>query len=464
MKREIKIFESIVDNLLDDEAAHPVSEYVPVNKLSETFDLSLGEDAIKDGELKRILTDIVLKTPKTASKMFFNQLFGGRKSKAVLGDLLAVMLNNSMYTYKAAGPQIAIEKQIIMQTCKLIGYGEGSNGIIAPGGSLSNFMAVIMARDSFGGKIREQGVISGMRMYTSVESHYSNRKNATFAGIGTHNVRYVKADKFGKMIPEDLEKLVQEDLSNGLSPFFVNATAGTTVLGAYDPIEEIAAICEKYKLWFHVDGVYGGAVLFSDKYKHLIKGIEKTDSVSINAHKMLGTPLTCSFILTRHNNCLYHSFSSEAEYLYQTDGDEYNPGKISLQCGRRNDALKLWTLWKSVGTRGLAELVEKQFMLADVARNYIKSNPDYELYSFDESVSVCFNYKSIPANKLCAMLYEKSEIMVGYGTFREDEFIRLVTVNSENSPEDILLFFKKLEDFVTENPQLLNHKSNSMSS
>lgn len=462
MKNDLKIFNSIVDSLLDDEIKHPVSEYIPVSKLSQAVDLSLNEDSIDDEEFKEILTNIVLKTPKTASKMFFNQLFGGRKSKAVLGDLLAVMLNNSMYTYKAAGPQIAIEKEIIKQTCKLVGYNKDANGIIAPGGSLSNFMALIMARDAFNINIREQGMRSGLRMYTSVESHYSNMKNATFAGIGTDNVRYVKADEFGKMIPEHLEQLVQEDLENGFSPFFVNATAGTTVLGAYDPIEEIGAICKKYKLWFHVDGVYGGAVLFSDKYKHLIKGIEKTDSISINAHKMLGTPLTCSFILTKHNKCLYHSFSSEAEYLYQTDGDEFNPGKISLQCGRRNDALKLWSLWKSVGTKGLAEIVEKQFELADVARNYIKSNPDYTLYSFDESVSVCFNYKNIPANKLCALLYEESEIMVGFGTFNNDEFIRLVTVNSENSPDDILLFFKKMEDFAAENREHLIPKSNSM--
>ena len=462
MKNDLRIFASIAEGLVDDEITHPVSEYIPVEKLSETFDISLNDGPIDDQEFEEILSDLVLKTPKTASKMFFNQLFGGRKSKAVLGDLLAVMLNNSMYTYKAAGPQIAIEKEIIRQTCRLIGYGEDSNGIIAPGGSLSNFMALIMARDVFDPKIREKGMSRGLKMYTSVESHYSNKKNATFAGIGTDNVRYVDADAFGRMIPEHLDRLISEDIENGFSPFFVNATAGTTVLGAYDPIDEISAICKAHKLWFHVDGVYGGAVLFSDKYKHLIKGIEKTDSVSINAHKMLGTPLTCSFILTRHNQCLHHSFSSEAEYLYQTDGDDFNPGKISLQCGRRNDALKLWCLWKSVGTKGLAEIVEKQFALADAARNYIRSNPDYRLYSFDESVSVCFNYKNIPADLLCSMLYEKSEIMVGYGNFNNDEFIRLVTVNSENSTEDILLFFKKLEDFVEENRNHLIPKSNSM--
>ena len=230
-------------------------------------------------------------------------------------------------------------------------------------------------------------------------------------------------------------------------PFFVNATAGTTVLGAFDPFEEIGTICKEYDLWMHIDGAYSGAVIFSEKYKYLVKGAENSNSFSFNPHKMLGTPMTCSILVVKDKQHLHTSFSNDAKYLYQTDGDEYNLGKTSFQCGRRNDALKLWTLWKSVGTEGLEKIVDTQFELADVAREYVRNHPDYELYSFEDSVSICFNYKNWEANKICTKMYEDNKLMVGYGTFRGTEFIRLVTVNATNSKEDILNLFKVIETY-----------------
>jgi glutamate/tyrosine decarboxylase-like PLP-dependent enzyme len=195
-------------------------------------------------------------------------------------------------------------------------------------------------------------------------------------------------------------------------------------------------------------------VLFSKKYKHLIEGVEKVDSFSFNAHKMIGTPLTCSIIVVNDKKHLYDSFSNDASYLYQTDHDDFNLGKTSLQCGRRNDALKFWTLWKSVGSKGLEDIVDKQFELADIARKYVSEHSDYTLYSYEDSISICFNYKNIPARDICTLLYESSELLVGYGSFGADEFIRLVTINVQNDPQDILNFFKVLEDFVESNKEL----------
>lgn len=211
-------------------------------------------------------------------------------------------------------------------------------------------------------------------------------------------------------------------------------------------------------MWLHIDGAYCGSVLFSKKYKHLIDGVELVDSFSFNAHKMMGTPLSCSLILVQDKKHLYDSFSNDASYLYQTDHDEFNLGKTSLQCGRRNDALKFWTLWKSVGTEGLERIVDIQFELADVARNYIRANSDYTLYSFDESIGICFNYKGIPARHICTLMYEHSELLVGYGSFRGTEFIRLVTINAQNTEEDIINFFKTMEQFVAEHANLFEEQ------
>ncbi|AUC84077.1 cysteine synthase [Polaribacter sp. ALD11] len=451
---DLALFNELVEALIIEEEKNPVAKRIDSSKLYETIDLSLNNGAMIDDDFKSLLRDVLVSTPKTATNLFFNQLFGGRQSKAILGDLLAVMLNNSMYTYKVAGPQVGIEQEIIRQSCDLIGYGSKSNGTFPTGGSMSNYMALVMGRDAKDPSCRLNGMSKPMIIYTSKESHYSTAKNASFAGIGRNNIRYIIADSKGSMIPEKLEEQILDDIDKGFIPTYVNATAGTTVLGAFDPIDKIADITEKYKIWLHVDGAYCGSVIFSEKYKHLIKGVERSDSFSYNAHKMLGTPLTCSIILVNDKKQLHDSFSNDADYLYQTDGDDFNLGKTSFQCGRRNDALKFWTLWKSVGTNGLKEIVEQQFDLANVALEYIRSNPDYTLYSFDNSISICFNYKNVDPMVLCTALYEHQITVVGFGSFEADTFIRLVTINANNEKEDILNFFKVLEGFVKKTPSL----------
>ena len=462
INNDLVLFNELVEVLINEEEKNPVAKRIDSSALYETIDLSLKEGAMIDTNFKSLLKEVLISTPKTATNLFFNQLFGGRQSKAILGDLLAVMLNNSMYTYKVAGPQVGIEQEIIRQSCNLIGYGPNSNGTFPTGGSMSNYMALLMGRDAKDPSCRLDGMSKPLIIYTSKESHYSNAKNASFAGIGRNNIRYIKADSKGRMLPNKLEEQILKDIKNGGIPTYVNATAGTTVLGAFDPIDKIADITEKYNIWLHVDGAYCGSVIFSEKYNHLVKGVARSNSFSYNAHKMLGTPLTCSIILVNDKKHLHDSFSNDADYLYQTDGDDFNLGKTSFQCGRRNDALKFWTLWKSIGTNGLKQIVEQQFYLADVALAYIRSNPKYTLYSYDDSISVCFNYKNVDPMALCTALYEHQITVVGFGSFEEDTFIRLVTINANNEKQDILNFFKVLEDFVEKTPSLLKTEAMSV--
>jgi sulfinoalanine decarboxylase/sulfinoalanine decarboxylase/aspartate 1-decarboxylase len=309
-------------------------------------------------------------------------------------------------------------------------------------------MAMIMARDKFDRRIQDEGNPKSLVVYTSAESHYSISKNASFMGLGRNGVRFIACDSAGRMIPDELEKQIKKDRSEGYLPFFVNATAGTTVLGVFDPIDVIYGVTNKYGLWLHVDGAFGGSLIFSSSHKYLLKGIEKADSFTLNAHKMLGTPLTCTIILARNKDAFHHSFSNDASYLFQTDTDEFNLGKISMQCGRRNDALKFWTLWKYEGTAGLRNRIEKQLHLARFAREYISLHPDYSIHNIPDALTVCFNYKDIPASVLCQALYEKGKVMIGYGSFEGVEFVRLVTVNHENTEENMRRFFTTLEQFA----------------
>jgi glutamate/tyrosine decarboxylase-like PLP-dependent enzyme len=449
MKQDLDLFRSIVDELLRNEEQEPVLKPEEPEVLFKKLNIKLSKDAISDKEFADTLRAVVLNTPRTATRKFFNQLFGGRNSKATLGDLLAVILNNSMYTYQVGGPMIGIEKELIKQSAQILGYPSTADGTLAPGGSMTNLMGMLMARDKAQEKARTEG-LDGRKlcMYTSIESHYSIPKNAAFMGIGKNQIRYVDSDLNGAMDPNHLKQLISKDKAKGYVPFLVVGTAGTTVLGAFDPFDALATIAEQENIWLHVDGAYCGSVMFSPSYKHLIKGSERADSFSYNAHKMLGTPLSCSLILVKDKRWLYESFTNDADYLYQTDDDDYNLGKTSLQCGRRNDALKFWTLWKSVGTQGLAEMVDQQFALAHHALKYVNDHPDYKVYSQANSLGICFNYKDIPADLLCNQLYEEGEIMVGYGQFDGQEFVRMVSVNAGNTIEDIDTFFTEMEHFA----------------
>ena len=449
MKQELDVFNRIAQALLEDEQKEPVLSPIPISEVYERLDIRLEEGAIDEERFEDALKQLVLHTPRTTTDHFFNQLFGGRNGKATLGELLAVLLNNSMYTYKVGGPMIAMEKELIRNIGMLAGYGDDAFGTVATGGSMTNYMAMIMARDQFDLDIRMDGVKQDLVMYSSKESHYSIKKNAAFGGIGRSNVRFIPTNDKGEMLVDALEKQIQEDIADGKSPFFINATLGTTVLGAVDPLREIAAVSKKYGLWLHADAAFYGSFIFSKQHKHLVDGLELTDSFSMNAHKMLSTPITCSFILAKNKKAFYDSFNSEADYLFQGNGNDWNPGKVSFQCGRRNDALKFWCLWKSVGTEGLGKMVDNEMFLSDTAREYIRNHPDYTLHNFDDSITVCFNYKNISASKLCDALYDSKELMVGYGRFGDTEFVRFVTVNSSNNKDDIIHFFTTLEKIAT---------------
>jgi glutamate/tyrosine decarboxylase-like PLP-dependent enzyme len=316
-------------------------------------------------------------------------------------------------------------------------------------------MSLVMARDRVNLDIKEMGISQKIVAYTSENAHYSLSKNASFTGLGKSNIRYIKSDEYGRINVLEFDKQVQLDLAKGLIPFYLNATAGTTVLCAFDNVAALSKICEKNNIWLHLDGAFGGSVIFSEKYKYLVDGIDLTNSFCFNAHKTLGAPLSTSVLVVKNKHDLYNSFNNNATYLYQTHDEDFNLGQTSFECGRRNNALKLWTMWKAIGTNGIADIVNHEFKLADIAREYVKSNMNYKLYSFEDSLSVCFNYKDFDPEDLCTKLYENNALMVGFGTFQNNIFIRMVLVNYENSPDDLTQFFKKLENFAHKNSHLI---------
>ena len=426
-----ELFTQILVERREQEACQPVVPPSDPETLRNALTLELPEQGQDLETVGEHLRDLVRHTPTTASGGFFNQLFGGRDPAALLGETVAAALNNSMYTYKVGGAQVLVELELIHQMGLRVGF-ENADGVFTPGGSLSNLTGMLLARDRLRPRMRAEG-FSGprLRVYTSKDSHYSVAKAVTLLGIGSDNLVKVAVDKRGRMDPAALDQAIRSDLAAGHQPMMVNATAGTTVLGAFDPLDKVADVCGQHDLWLHVDGAFGGsAVLDPDQAYHLA-GCHRADSMSWDAHKVMGAQLSCSVVLVREKGLLARSLDENASYLFQGDDRELNPGTRSLQCGRRNDALKLWTLWQSLGNVGLAERVARLRSLTLQAAELVREIAGLRLVRDPEFLNVCFSVAGVSVAELCAELTERGLAMVGYALVDGEEVVRLAMVNSQ---------------------------------
>lgn len=400
-------------------------------------EFDIGEEGINFEELKTIFKKIDMCVPNTNEYKFLSQLFGGMNEIALFGDFFASVLNLPMHTHKSSGVAIEIEKKVISEFCKKSSMGDG---IISPGGSISNLMGLIMARDEKLPHIKEKGLRENLVAYTSNQGHYSIRKNVSITGIGKDNLREIKTDDNLKIDVVALEKQIREDKQNGFIPFFINLTAGTTLAGAFDNIKDVARIAKRENIWVHVDAAFGGGVLFSDK-KYLLEGINQANSVTIDAHKMLGVPLTCSIILVKTKGLLERSFSEDAEYLFSCDDD---PGMKTIQCARRNDALKIWTFLKFYGYDEISKRINKQFELASIVKKLVEDDPSFELALVPEHINVCFSVKDKDVKEICERLNEEG-YKIGYGYINNRKVIKFACVNPNLKKEDVVEILEKIK-------------------
>ncbi|MFQ5526435.1 MAG: pyridoxal phosphate-dependent decarboxylase family protein [Thermoanaerobaculia bacterium] len=404
---------------------------LPPEEIASRLGIALGPEGRPFGQVVEKLGRVLGATPSSSSPRFLNQLFAGRESIATLAEMLVPLADTSMYTYKVAGAQVLVEREVLARMLSTVPFPEGE-GMFCPGGSLANMTAMLVARNEVLDGVRDEG-FQGERLsvYSSSDSHYSIRKSAGILGLGRDHVREVPTDGDGAIKAAELERMIEEDRRDGRLPFFVNATAGTTVLGAVDPIAEIAEIARAQGLWLHVDGALAGPVLLSGTYRQLLEGVADSDSLTWNAHKMMGVPLSCSVLLLRRTGLLATHLGEPANYLFQADGDELNPGTRSLQCGRRSDALKLWALWQQHGDRGLDRKMTRLVDLARYAARVIEEDPVLELARLPQTVNVCFRVPGVSSADLCDYLDRQGILKIGHGLVDGESAVRLVCVNPD---------------------------------
>ena len=442
MSEVIEPLVMLIREHLQNEVDCPVRPVLTPEQMRAQIDLDIHDEGLPLGDVVNLLRQVLEATPTTASGSFFNQLFAGRDGAAVLGDALASLLNNSMYTFKVGGVQVLIEMALLDRMGRMMGFTE-SEGIFTPGGSLSNFCAMMMARNEAVPDAHDNGLRDErLRVYSSQDSHYSIRKAATMTGIGRNNVVSIAVDNRGRMVPAALETAIQADLDAGYLPTMINATTGTTVLGAFDPLDAIADIAEKYGIWMHTDAAYGGSMCFHPEFDEHFAGIGRSDSITWDAHKIMGVPLICSALIVRKKGLLTKHFDEKATYLFQDDSENFNPGTRSIQCGRRNDGLKLWSAWKSHGNTGYQKRMERLRHLTLFARDIVVNHPDLNLAIEPESLNLGFTVNGVASDELCTLLHEKQRVMVGHAQVQGQLVVRVVFVNPEVTEANIQSFFE----------------------
>lgn len=215
-------------------------------------------------------------------------------------------------------------------------------------------------------------------------------------GLGTESVWPVAVDEHGCMKPNALRDEILRAKSEGKTPFYVNTTAGTTVMGSYEPFEEISKICKEFGLWMHIDASWGGPAIFSAKHQHKLKGSHLADSLTVNPHKMMNVPVTCSFLLGPDISVFNKANSTAAGYLFHTSQGEdiWDLADLTLQCGRRGDSLKLALAWIYYGAAGFERQIDHAFDQAAYLARLVKESGNFVLVSQDPPpcLQVCFYY------------------------------------------------------------------------
>jgi glutamate/tyrosine decarboxylase-like PLP-dependent enzyme len=383
-----QILLKIIQDSNDNGTLHTGLEHDEIKSRLEPF--TLHEPGGKKAVLAAI--EAYLETSvRTDHPGFLRAFWGGSEPASIAASLLSDLRNTTMHSFAVAPSATIVETEMIKAISKLAGFP--GHGIFTTGGSNSNEMGFLCAREEALPGSSKTGIGNEkLCAFSSVEAHYSVDAAANMIGIGTDALIRIPCID-GKMDPVALNEAIIEAKEKGFSPFIVLSTAGTTVRGSFDDLEKISDVTQAHGIWHHVDAAWGGAALFSKKHRNLLKGLERADSFSFDAHKMLGSSMVCSAFIVQDDAILplTMAHTNKGDYLFDDPNRELSLGRISPQCGRRADALKLWLTWLDLGEQGLGEKVDSCIEVSKYLAALVDENPKFVLQSFSFS-NVCFRF------------------------------------------------------------------------
>jgi aromatic-L-amino-acid/L-tryptophan decarboxylase len=316
----------------------------------------------------------------------------------ILGEALAAALNVNAMVWRSGPAQTELEEVTLGWLRGLLGLPADFHGVINDTASSSTLYALAAAREAAGLGVRERGLagrsdLPALRVYCSEEAHSSVDKAVITLGLGAENLVKVPTDASFRLDVGSLGEAVREDRARGLRPLAVVATVGTTGVTAVDPVREIAGICEREGLWLHVDAAYGGIGAILPELRHVLDGCERADSLVVNPHKWMFTPIDCSASYTRHPQVWRQAFSLTPEYLKTAESEATNLMDYGVSLGRRFRSLKLWFVLRYFGRSGITDALREHLRLARVFEGWVAEHARFVVLAPVEFSVVVFRYE-----------------------------------------------------------------------
>jgi len=382
-----------------DEAARRIVEYLDGLRDAKSdlrdpaeFARSLREAMPESGEpyekiLDHLFDVVIPRSFLTAGPGYLAYIPGGGLPAAAIADLIADATNRYVGVF-AAGPGLAqLESNVVGWFCGIVGYGEGSGGILTTGGSLSNFSAIVAAR-----RDRLPDDFLKGTLYVSDQTHHSIQKAAMLAGFPEANVREIPTDEEFRIRVDALERRIAEDRAAGWAPFLVVGNAGTTNTGAIDDLGAIADVAERERLWYHVDAAYGGFFALTERGRRRLAGIERSDSAALDPHKALFLPYGNGALLVRDHETLRRAHALSADYLPEMQHDPTLPdfNLLSPELSRDWRGLRVWLPFKLHGVAPFRRNLDEKLDLAEWAAAELEKIADVEILALPQLSTLAF--------------------------------------------------------------------------
>ncbi|GAB5079335.1 lysine decarboxylase DesA [Arthrobacter sp. AD-310] len=381
---------------------------------------------------------------------------------ALVGEAVLSAVNSSLDTWDQSAGATMIERRLIDWAADRLDLGANADGIFTSGGSQSNLQALLIARNHAVAGLRQDPARTGLRLpalldtlriFTSEDSHFSVQKSASMLGLGFDAVITVPTTADHRMDPAALATAMAEAHGAGLTAMAVVATAGTTDFGAVDPLADLAALARAHGAWFHIDAAYGGGLMVSGRYRHLLDGTGLADSVTVDFHKTFFQPVSSSALLVRESAMLRH-ITYYADYLNPESAalaDIPNQVDKSIQTTRRFDALKLWLTLRIMGADAVGALFDEAIDLAARVGSLLDADDDFELAAQPQLSTLVFRYRPVQDNgtrlsedatdainpAIRAAVFASGEAVVAGTKVAGRHYLKFTLLNAEATLEDI---------------------------
>lgn len=404
-----------------------------------------------------IQNSVALHHPNTIAHLHCPPLVASLAAEVILSAL-----NQSMDSFDQAPAATVLELAMSRWLCHEAGLPAGSDAIFTAGATQSNFMGLLLARDScvarqWNWPVQQRGLpleANRLRILCSEVAHFTVEKSAFQLGLGTNAVMKLRVDDEYRLIPTELAEQLRQLSKESLIPAAIVATAGSTDFGSIDPLPEIAALARETGAWFHVDAAYGSALLLSEHHRDLLRGLEQADSISMDFHKNFWQAISCGAFLVR-DTAQFRHLEVHADYLNPETDEEFGiPNLVnkSLATTRRFDALKLWLSFQTLGREKFGRMVDRTMELAAHAARSIRANPALELLHQPQYGCVVFRYRPSRPNantdqlnaSLRQKLFERGVAVLGHTRVRGQQWLKFTCMNPTVSEKELDILLQQI--------------------